>query len=86
MGLLSFIASSINRLKIGAMNQETNSEKNAAEASRLTSGRQACLFAQPPDPGVTIGVVSVSEPSSLALLAAGVAGMAERRARRAQPK
>ncbi len=39
---------------------------------------QSCLFAHTPDTGLTIGVVSSAEPSSLALLAAGVAGMAER--------
>lgn len=43
---------------------------------------QSCLFAHTPDPGMTIGVVTSAEPSSLALLAAGVAGMAARRARR----
>jgi PEP-CTERM motif len=41
------------------------------------------LFAESP-PGITIGVVSDSEPSSLALLAAGVAGRAARRARRSE--
>ncbi|MFO1475342.1 MAG: PEP-CTERM sorting domain-containing protein [Verrucomicrobiota bacterium] len=44
---------------------------------------QQVLFAETPA-GVTIGVVSESEPSSLALLAAGVAGIGARRARRAE--
>lgn len=44
---------------------------------------QQVLFAESP-PGTIFGVVSDSEPSSLALLAAGVAGMAARRARRSE--
>lgn len=47
---------------------------------------QTCLFAQMPTPGKTVGVVSAAQPSSLALLAAGVAGMAARRARRERGK
>ena len=42
---------------------------------------QLVLYAKSP-PGTVFGIVSDSEPSSLALLAAGVAGMAARRARR----
>jgi len=49
---------------------------------RLTPRVENCLFAETAGAGVTIGVVSAAEPSSLALLAAGVAGMAARRARR----
>ena len=45
------------------------------------AGVQPVLYAESP-PGITYGVVSDSEPSSLALLAAGVAGIAARRARR----
>ena len=57
-------------------------EKKAMPRDRLTARPQHVLFAQTPEPGMTIGVVSDSEPSSLALLAAGVAGLAARRARR----
>jgi hypothetical protein len=60
---------------------EMGSEEEDAQNARLVARPQEVLFAEPP-PGVTFGVVSDSEPSSLALLAAGVAGMAARRARR----
>ena len=61
-----------------------SSEKEVVPNARLVARPQHVLFAESP-PGVTLGVVSDSEPSSLALLAAGVAGMAARRARRSQP-
>jgi hypothetical protein len=64
------------------MEMEMSNEKEAVQNPRLTARPQHVLFAQTPNPGITIGVVSDSEPSSLALLAAGVAGMAARRARR----
>lgn len=56
--------------------------KEEIQNGRLRLGLENCLFAETTDAGVTIGVVSAAEPSSLALLAAGVAGMAARRARR----
>ena len=60
-----------------------SNEEKVARTVRSVARPQEVLFAQTP-PGVTIGVVTESEPSSLALLAAGVAGMAARRARRAE--
>lgn len=60
---------------------EASSEKGDVPNAQLVAGPQHVLFAESP-PGVTYGVVSDAEPSSLALLAAGVAGMAARRARR----
>ena len=54
-------------------------EEKIDEAARLVGRPQQVLFAQTP-PGMTIGAVSDAAPSSLALLAAGVAGMAARRA------
>ena len=65
------------------MELEMSSEKEADPNARLVARPQHVLFAESP-PGVTLGVVSDSEPSSLALLAAGVAGMAARRARRSE--
>ena len=59
-----------------------SSEKIEGSARGITRPHQV-LFAQTP-PGLTIGAVSDAEPSSLALLAAGVAGLAARRARRAE--
>ena len=58
-----------------------SSAREAIHDARLLAEPQRVLFAESP-PGVTFGVVTDSEPSSLALLAAGVAGMAARRARR----
>ena len=58
-----------------------SNEEEAAHDARLAAEPQRVLFAKSA-PGVTYGVVTDSEPSSLALLAAGVAGMAARRARR----
>jgi len=60
---------------------EANSENEAVPKPRLVVGPQRVLFAESP-PGFTFGAVSNPEPSSLTLLAAGVAGMAARRARR----
>ena len=65
---------------------EMENEKNSVQNARLTPDSLGCLFAHMPNTGITIGVVSASEPSSLALLAAGVAGMATRRARRERTK
>ena len=62
---------------------ETSSEKATVPNTQLVARPQHVLFAESP-PGITFGVVSDSEPSSLALLAAGVAGMAARRARRSE--
>jgi len=68
------------------MRMEMKSETSVVQMARPTLDAQSCLFAHTSDPGVTIGVVTAGEPSSLALLAAGVAGMAARRARRERSK
>jgi MYXO-CTERM domain-containing protein len=60
---------------------EASSGEKAAQKGPSGAGPQRVLFASS-SPGVTYGVVCDSEPSSLTLLAAGVAGMAARRARR----
>jgi MYXO-CTERM domain-containing protein len=60
---------------------EISSEKAAVQNAQPIPAAQPVLLAESP-PGITYGVVSDSEPSSLALLAAGVAGIAARRARR----
>jgi PEP-CTERM motif len=65
---------------------ETSREKEAVKDAGLVTEPQQVLYAKTSDPGVTIGVVTDSEPSSLTLLAAGVAGMAARRARRERTK
>jgi hypothetical protein len=65
---------------------QTGNEKEANKDGQRRSASQMVVFAQTPNPGVTIGVVSDAEPSSLALLAAGVAGLAARRARRERTK
>jgi hypothetical protein len=57
-------------------------EKDAVPKATPRPEPRTVLFAQTPNAGMTVGVVSDSEPSSLALLAAGVAGMVARRARR----
>ena len=62
---------------------ETSSQKDPVPNAAWVAGPQHVLFAESP-PGITIGVVSDAEPSSLALLAAGVSGMAARRARRSE--
>lgn len=64
---------------------ETSGEKTPVPNERRVTGPHQVLFAETPA-GTTIGVVSDAEPSSLALLAAGVAGMAARRARRERMK
>lgn len=64
------------------MNTGSGSEKGVVQNTRIISQAQV-LFAESA-PGTTFGVVSDAEPSSLALLAAGVAGMAARRARRSE--
>jgi hypothetical protein len=65
------------------MSTEGGSGKESNQTAGLVSRPQQVLFAESA-PGTTFGVVSGAEPSSLALLAAGVAGMAARRARRSQ--
>jgi len=60
---------------------EANREKEVVGEVPLVPGPQRVLFAES-SPGITFGAVSDSEPSSLALLASGVAGIAVRRARR----
>ena len=65
------------------MNMEAGSEKEVIQNARIVARPQQILFAESA-PGTTFGVVSDAEPSSLALLAAGVAGMAARRARRSE--
>lgn len=69
---------------------ETNEKKAVAPSAppdghRSTGPLESCLFARTPE-GITVGVVTHLEPSPLALLAAGVAGMAARRARSGQTK
>ena len=61
---------------------EMSNAKAAVQDVRPMLEGRSVLFARPPEAGMTIGVVCDSEPSSLALLAAGVAGMAGRRALR----
>jgi len=65
------------------MNMKAGSEKEVVENARIVARPQQVMFAKSP-PGTTFGIVSDSEPSSLALLAAGVAGMAARRTRRSE--
>ena len=65
------------------MNIEGSTEENVVPSPRGIARPQQVLYAKS-FPGATFGVVSDSEPSSLALLAAGVAGMAARRARRSE--
>jgi hypothetical protein len=60
---------------------ETKSENMADQNFRPMPQPQSVLFAPTSDAGITVGVVAEAEPSSLSLLAAGVAGMAARRAR-----
>jgi len=67
------------------MKTEMSNEKEAVKNVPGMAAAQHVLFAQTPN-GITAGVVSDAEPSSLTLLAAGVAGMAERRARRERTK
>jgi hypothetical protein len=65
------------------MNIEASNEKEVVQNPRGAARPQHVLYAKSP-PGTTFGIVTDSEPSSLALLAAGVAGMAARRARRSE--
>lgn len=65
---------------------EVKSAESTGRTAGATSDLQDCLFAVTPNPGVIVGVVSGTESSSLALLAAGVAGMAARRALRERTK
>jgi hypothetical protein len=67
------------------MNIEGSNEENVVPNPWGAARPQHVLYAKSP-PGTTFGIVSDSEPSSLALLAAGVAGMAARRARRSARK
>jgi len=63
------------------MKAEISNEREAVKNVPVMAATEQVLFARTPK-GITVGVVSDAEPSSLTLLAAGVAGMAERRARR----
>jgi PEP-CTERM motif len=65
------------------MNIEWSNEEKVVQNPREAARPQHVLFTKSP-PGTAFGVVSDSEPSSLALLAAGVAGIAARRARRSE--
>jgi hypothetical protein len=65
------------------MNPELGSGREVAQDAQVVARPQQVMFAKSP-PGTTLGVVCESEPSSLALLAAGVAGMAARRYRRSE--
>jgi len=63
------------------MFMETGGEMGSNAGAAQIPEAQRVLHAESPA-GTTYGVVSSAEPSSLTLLAAGVAGMAARRARR----
>ena len=65
---------------------EKDNKKEGVKNVRMTAGSQNVVFAQSPDASITVGVITNSEPSSLALLSAGAAGLAERRARRERAK
>jgi MYXO-CTERM domain-containing protein len=65
------------------MNIEASNEKEIVQNPQGVARPQHVMFAKSP-PGTTFGLVTDSEPSSLALLAAGVAGIAARRARRSE--
>jgi hypothetical protein len=67
------------------MKTEMSNEREAVKNVPVMVATQHVLFARTPK-GITVGVVSDAEPSSLTLLAAGVAGMAERHARRERTK
>ena len=63
---------------------DIQNQKRHAPTNSVNAEVQGCLYAKTP-PGITVGVLtSSSEASPLALLAAGIAGLAERRARRGQ--
>ena len=65
------------------MNIEAHNDKEIIQGVQRVARPQQVLFAKSA-PGTTFGIVTDAEPSSLALLAAGVAGMAARRARRSE--
>ena len=56
-------------------------EEKVVAGAHLAPGPGEVVFAKTSAAGMTVGIVSDSELSSLALLAGGVAGMAARRAR-----
>lgn len=64
----------------------TTNGKDGQEDLRRMREMPGVIFAQSPDARLIVGVVTNSEPPSLALLSAGVAGFAARRARREQAK
>jgi hypothetical protein len=64
---------------------EVSDEKNTGPVPPLKPAWEGCLLAHTPTGG-TVGVVTTAEPSALTLLATGIAGMAERRARRGRNK
>lgn len=66
------------------METERKNENEAIKNARLRAGPQQVVFAQGTGDGRIIGVVTDAQPSSLTLLAAGVEGMAVRRALRAR--
>ncbi|MGH7976740.1 MAG: hypothetical protein ACREC8_08755 [Limisphaerales bacterium] len=68
------------------MKMEMSNEKQLIKNAWLMDEPQHVLFAKTADQGMTIGVVTNSKPSSLALLAAGVVGMPARRTRRERTK
>jgi hypothetical protein len=65
---------------------ERNGEHPPDRNERPEPRAQHVVYAKTPKPDMIIGVVCDSEPSSLALLAAGVEGMTERRRRRERAK
>jgi len=68
------------------MKIEVSGGKQGIGKNQALAGTQHVLFAQTPDPNIIVGVVASAEPSTLTLLAAGVAGVAARRARRERIK
>lgn len=65
---------------------DIQNQKHSGQTRSVNAELQGCLYAKTP-PGITVGILtSSSESSSLALLAAGIAGLAQRRARREQKK
>ena len=64
------------------MTMEDNNEKQSDKNIQVVAGPKGVIITQSLDTGRIVGVVTNSEPSSLALLAAGVAGRALRQARR----
>jgi hypothetical protein len=76
---------SINARSQKSMSTEAESKRDAPPLASSSPAESHVLFADTHDSGKVVGVVSSSEPSTLALLAAGVAGMAERRRRHQVP-